>query len=82
MINKMDLINSINECRHLDSKKQEAIHISLVADKIFTENFKGMSQEEFFAIPICELEDIIIPYLQDENLLDIVIATLTTYFDY
>lgn len=58
------------------------LYASLIADKVYEENFKEMDDVEFFGLSNEELEEKILPHLKYLELMDNVKAELRTYFDY
>lgn len=83
LINKMSLINAINNCERIDEKEQERIYIMRVADNVYRNELSELDDVEFFKLyDNGQLDDIILPYLNYLELMDKVKAVLTTYFDF
>lgn len=83
LINKMDLINAINNCERIDEKEQERIYIMKLADEIYRNELSKLDDVEFFKLyDNGQLDDIILPYLNYLELMGKVKAVLTTYFDF
>ena len=83
LINKMDLINAINNCERIDEKEQERIYIMKLADEIYRNELSELDDVEFFKLyDNGQLDDIILPYLNYLELMGKVKAVLTTYFDF
>ena len=59
---------------------KECVLISKLADMIYRkENMQDWTEDQFFS---ADLYSIVAKYGVDENLIDNVVADLTTYFDY